>query len=156
VAPPKPTRDPGTELVRHLAKILDETGLTEIELEREGLKVRVSRSASPQATFQTGPMATAPNGPSLSLLPSPVPRPAERDGETITSPMVGSVYLQAQPGSPPFVRVGDEVSAGQTLLLVEAMKTMNPIPAPRTGKVLEILVADGQPVEYGEPLMIIE
>lgn len=155
MASARPPRDPEIELVRHLARILDDAGLTEIEVEREGVKVRVSRAAGSQTTLPPTPVtsvsAPPPSNQPLGLAP-PSPSP---NGETITSPMVGSVYLQAQPGSPPFVRVGDEVSAGQTLLLVEAMKTMNAISAPRAGTVLEILVADGQPVEYGEPLIVL-
>jgi acetyl-CoA carboxylase biotin carboxyl carrier protein len=82
--------------------------------------------------------------------------PAARKGDEVKSPMVGTVYLQAQPGSPPFIKVGDKVGEGQTLLIVEAMKTMNPIPAPRAGVVVEVLVGDAQPVEFGQPLVILE
>jgi acetyl-CoA carboxylase biotin carboxyl carrier protein len=143
---------PTTTLVRELAEILNETGLTEIEVERDGVRVRVARSLAP-APVQA---FTAPAPTSFTPAAASVAEPeAIRAGETVTSPMVGTVYLQAQPGSPPFVKLGDTVAAGQTLLLVEAMKTMNPITAPRAGTVLEMLVADAQPVEFGEPLVVI-
>jgi len=141
-------------LVRRLAAILNATGLTEIEVERGELRIKVVRSAPPAAPA-SGSVATAPAGQAVQ----PGPRAsseAEATGEVIKSPMVGTVYLQPQPGAEPFVRVGDEVAEGQTLLIVEAMKTMNPIPAPRAGRILEFLVADGQPVEFGEPLAVIE
>ena len=146
-----------SRMVRKLADILNQTGLTEIEVEREGLKIRVARTvthstmayapppslATPTATLQASPVAVA---------PSPA---TDEAGETVKSPMVGTVYLQSQPGSPAFIRLGDTVSEGQTLLLVEAMKTMNPIASPRAGTVLRILVTDAQPVEYGEPLIVL-
>ncbi len=130
-------------LVRRLADILNETGLSEIEVERDGMKVRVAKTLSAPATVYAAQPA-----------PAPVAAPAYA-GEVVKSPMVGTVYLQPQPGAPPFARVGDTVSAGQTLLLVEAMKTMNPITAPKAGKIVEFLVADAQPVEFGEPLVVI-
>ena len=139
--------------VRELADILNDTGLSEIEVEREGLKIRVAKSIGPIAPIyaQASPVAPATTGPAPN--PEAVgPAPA---GEIVTSPMVGTIYLQPQPGAPPFIKAGDTVAAGQTLLLVEAMKTMNPITAPKAGKVVEILVADAQPVEFGEPLAII-
>ena len=138
-------------LVRDLADVLNETGLTEIEVERGDLRVRVAKTlvaAAAPAAFPATVVASAPAAPAAAS-------PAKAVGEAVKSPMVGTVYLQAQPGAPPFVRVGDRVSQGQTLLLVEAMKTMNPIGAPRDGVVLELLVADGQPVEYGEPLAVL-
>lgn len=144
---------PATALVRELAEILNETGLSEIEVERDGLRVRVARSLSVSVPAFAAP-ASIPNVAAPPAAPVAEP-PMARSGETVTSPMVGTVYLQAQPGSPPFVTVGDTVAAGQTLLLVEAMKTMNPITAPRAGTVLEMLVADAQPVEFGEPLVVI-
>jgi acetyl-CoA carboxylase biotin carboxyl carrier protein len=145
---------PATALVRELAEILNETGLSEIEVERDGQRVRVARAPAP-AVVQTIASAPAPVS-----APSPTPAPlaepeAGRTGETVTSPMVGTVYLQPQPGTPAYVKVGDSVAAGQTLLLIEAMKTMNPISAPRAGTVLELLVVDAQPVEFGEPLVVI-
>ena len=138
-----------TRLVRKLAGILKETDLTEIEVERGDLRIRVAR----ELTVAAAPVAPAASTPAASEEAAP---PAEHDGETVPSPMVGTVYLQPQPGSEPFIRVGSIVTEGQTLLIVEAMKTMNPIPAPRDGKVVKILVADAQPVEFGEPLVVIE
>jgi acetyl-CoA carboxylase biotin carboxyl carrier protein len=145
-----------TRLVRELADVLIETGLTEIEMERGDLKIRVVKQAAvaPATVYAAPPMAAAP-APAATSTGAPSAAPAESRGDTIKSPMVGTVYLQAQPGSPPFARAGDTVSEGQTILLVEAMKTMNPIVAPRGGTIVEILVGDSQPVEYGEPLAII-
>ncbi|MEO8926017.1 MAG: acetyl-CoA carboxylase biotin carboxyl carrier protein [Caulobacteraceae bacterium] len=140
-------------LVRELAAILNETGLSEIEVEREGLKLRVAKTlAAPTTVFAAAPAALP--APPVAAPSAPAPEPV-RAGDVVTSPMVGTVYLQPQPGSPPFAGVGDQVSEGQTLLLVEAMKTMNPIVAPRAGRIVEFLVADAQPVEYGEPLVVI-
>ncbi|MGI8840543.1 MAG: acetyl-CoA carboxylase biotin carboxyl carrier protein [Caulobacteraceae bacterium] len=156
--PKAPTDRFDARLVRELAAILGETGLTEIEVEREGLKVRVAR------TLAAAPIQVAQTPAALPALPTAAPapgasggRPAEpaRPGDLVKSPMVGTVYLQAQPGAPPFAAVGDAVSEGQTLLLIEAMKTMNPIVAPRSGVIVEFLVGDAQPVEYGEPLVVI-
>lgn len=138
-----------TRLVRKLAGILKETDLTEIEVERGDLRIRVAR----ELTVAAAPVAPTASTPAASDEAAPA---AEHDGETVPSPMVGTVYLQPQPGSEPFIRVGSVVTEGQTLLIVEAMKTMNPIPAPRDGKVVKILVADAQPVEFGEPLVVIE
>ena len=142
-------------LVRELAAILTEAGLSEIEVEREGLKVRVVRTLAPATALHAQAPATPPPAPpAVTAAAGPTPEPT-RVGDVVKSPMVGTVYLQAQPGSPPFANLGDQVAEGQTLLLVEAMKTMNPIVAPRAGKILEFLVADAQPVEYGEPLVVI-
>ncbi|MBA4792524.1 acetyl-CoA carboxylase biotin carboxyl carrier protein [Phenylobacterium sp.] len=154
---PKAPADPiDARLVRKLADILTETGLTEIEVERDDLKIRVARQVTVSATV-AAPAHAAP-APALAAAPpvaeAPVVAPARDDA--VKSPMVGTVYLQPQPGAPAFVKVGDTVQAGQTLLIIEAMKTMNPIPAPRGGKVAEILVEDAQPVEFGEPLVVIE
>lgn len=140
-----------SELVRALAGLLDETNLTEIEYDIGTLRIRVARQAPPAIGYAAAaPMAAqAPAGAQaaadLSAHPGAVP-----------SPMVGVVYLAQEPGAAPFVSVGDTVSEGQTLLLIEAMKTFNPIRAPRGGKVTRILVSDGHPVEFGEPLVIIE
>lgn len=146
-------------LVRKLADILTDTGLTEIEVEQEGLRIRVARelTAAPAAvTYAAAPVA-APVAVAAPPLAAAAPEaPAAPAGETVKSPMVGTVYLQPKPGDEPFIRVGDKVSAGQTLLIVEAMKTMNPIASPRAGVVLAILVDDAQPVEFGEPLVILE
>jgi len=141
--------------IRELADILNEAGLTEIEIDQGGARIRIAKAPAPIAAWSSTP---APSGAPAQPYPAPVPAAAQGDGaagETITSPMVGTVYLQAQPGAEPFVKVGDVVAEGQTLLLVEAMKTMNPIAAPRAGRVIEFLVADAQPVEFGEPLMIL-
>jgi len=152
-----------TRLVRKLADILADTGLTEIEVEQGDLKIRVAREvtvAPQQMTYAPAPVAATPAPAAAALVAaSPAAAPAAdapQRGEVVKSPMVGTVYLQAQPGSPSFIKVGDTVSAGQTLLIIEAMKTMNPIPAPAAGVVLQILVEDGQPVEFGEPLVIVE
>ena len=132
------------DLVRQLAALLDETGLNEIEYANDGLTVRVVKNVG--AT----PFVTAP-APAETA-------PASRSDHpgAITSPMVGVVHTSADPHSPPFVKIGDEVSEGQTLVLIEAMKVFNPIVAPNAGKVTQILVANGTPVEFGEPLVIIE
>lgn len=151
-----------TRVVRKLADILRDTGLTEIEVEKSGLKIRVAREVTVAATTAmvqaAAPVAVAPAAP-VAAAPAEAPAPAApamAAGEQVKSPMVGTVYMQPQPGAEPFIRVGQSVAQGQTLLIVEAMKTMNPIPAPRAGKIVEILVSDAQPVEFGEPLVIIE
>jgi acetyl-CoA carboxylase biotin carboxyl carrier protein len=139
------------DLIRELAALLDETGLTEIEIEHEGGRVRVKRGASPKGMM-------------LAEIPAAESREKPGDGPdefvlhpgTVTSPMVGTAYRSPEPGATPFVEVGSRVTAGQTLLIIEAMKTMNQIPSPRAGTVVAILVEDGQPVEYGEPLAVIE
>ena len=138
-----------TRLVRKLADILTETGLSEIEVEQGDLKIRVAKTltAAPVQQVVAAPVAAAPAAEAA---------PAVAAGDAVKSPMVGTVYLQPNPGSPAFVKVGDTVEAGQTMFIVEAMKTMNPIPAPRGGKIVQILVEDAQPVEFGEPLAIIE
>ena len=148
------------KLVRKLADILTDTGLTEIEVEQGGLKIRVAREISVAAgpvhyAAAPAPMATPAAAPAPTAA-APAPAAEPERGEQIKSPMVGTVYLQPQPGAPSFVKVGDQVSAGQTLLIIEAMKTMNPIPAPKGGTVLKVLVEDGQPVEFGEALVVIE
>src|SRR5579871_5256254 len=131
-------------LVRELALLLDETSLTEIEIERAGLRLRVARNISVAATMPAA-AAAAPAGADMSKHPG-----------AVTSPMVGTAYWAPEPGAKPFIEVGSKVSVGQTLLIIEAMKTMNQIPSPRAGTVTQILVEDGQPVEFGEPLVIIE
>ncbi len=139
-------------LVRDLADVLNETGLTEIEVERGDLRIRVAKTLTAAVAPAAIPATVIT---SAGVEPAAAPVAAPKAGDAVKSPMVGTVYLQSQPGAAPFVRVGDRVSQGQTLLLVEAMKTMNPIGAPRDGVVLELLVADGQPVEYGEPLAVL-
>jgi len=156
---PKAPADPiDSRLVRKLADILTETGLSEIEVEHGGLKIRVAKNliAAPQVHY-AAPAPVAAPAPALAA-PTAAPAaaaPARAAGDEVKSPMVGTVYLQPNPGSPPFVKVGDTVEAGQTLFIIEAMKTMNPVPAPRAGKIVEVLVEDGTPVEFGEPLAII-
>jgi acetyl-CoA carboxylase biotin carboxyl carrier protein len=148
------TVDPA--VIKQLAALLDETGLGEIEIEQEGQRVRVSRGTS-AAAVHGGAFHMAPPTAAAVTPPSndPGARPAGPHPGTLTSPMVGTVYVGPSPGAPPFVKLGDEVKEGQTLLIVEAMKTMNPIVAPSSGKILEIFIRDAQPVEYGEPLLVI-
>ena len=140
-------------LIRELALLLDETSLTEIEIEREGLRVRVARNVTIAASMPANlqPTASAPAG----AAPAAVADLAKHPG-VVPSPMVGTAYWASEPGAKPFIEVGTKVSVGQTLLIIEAMKTMNQIPSPRAGTVTQILVEDGQPVEFGEPLVIIE
>jgi acetyl-CoA carboxylase biotin carboxyl carrier protein len=139
-------------LIRELALLLDETSLTEIEIERAGLRLRVARNvsiaAAMPASFQ--PAASAPA--SAAVVAADI---AKHPG-VVPSPMVGTAYWASEPGAKPFIEIGTKVSVGQTLLIIEAMKTMNQIPSPRAGTVTQILVEDGQPVEFGEPLVIIE
>jgi acetyl-CoA carboxylase biotin carboxyl carrier protein len=139
------------DVIRELAKLLDETGLTEIEYQREGTSIRVARHAAAAAgrTFIADAQPAPPSAPAASADPAAHPG-------AVTSPMVGTAYLAPTPGAKPFVDVGSQVKAGDTLIIIEAMKTMNQIPAPRSGTVTQILVENGQPVEFGEPLMIIE
>jgi acetyl-CoA carboxylase biotin carboxyl carrier protein len=139
-------------LIRELALLLDETNLTEIEIERAGLRVRVARNISIAASMPPGIQpAAAP----VAVAPVAVADIAKHPG-VVPSPMVGTAYWASEPGAKPFIEVGTKVSVGQTLLIIEAMKTMNQIPSPRAGTVTQILVEDGQPVEFGEPLVIIE
>jgi acetyl-CoA carboxylase biotin carboxyl carrier protein len=140
-------------LIRELALLLDETNLTEIEIERSGLRVRVARNISIAASVPAGYQPAAPL-PAIAAS-APLADVAKHPG-VVPSPMVGTVYWASEPGARPFVEVGSKVTAGQTLVIIEAMKTMNQIPAPRAGTVTQILVEDGTPVEYGEPLVIIE
>jgi acetyl-CoA carboxylase biotin carboxyl carrier protein len=140
-------------LIRRLSDLLEETGLSEIEYEAEGHRIRVARNSLAPAVF--APAAA----PAAACRPDTVEAPT--DGEAalanaVAAPMVGTVYVSAEPGSAPFVSVDDQVEQGQTLVIIEAMKVMNPIPSPRAGTVKRILIQDGQPVEFGEPLMVIE
>jgi acetyl-CoA carboxylase biotin carboxyl carrier protein len=155
-APPRASAAIDPEMVRTLADILLETGLSEIEVEQHGLRIRVARAPAPAATTVYAAPPTIASTPAAQAPATSAAEDALARGETVRSPMVGTTYLKPQPEAEPFVRVGDRVSAGQTLLIVEAMKTMNPIPAPRDGVVLAILVDDAQPVEFGEPLVVIE
>jgi acetyl-CoA carboxylase biotin carboxyl carrier protein len=141
-------------LIRELALLLDETSLTEIEIERAGLRLRVARNISIAATTAM-PIAAA--APALATAPTaPAAADLSKHPGAVTSPMVGTAYWAPEPGAKPFIEVGSKVSVGQTLLIIEAMKTMNQIPSTRAGTVTQILVEDGQPVEFGEPLVIIE
>ncbi|WGD48825.1 acetyl-CoA carboxylase biotin carboxyl carrier protein [Bradyrhizobium sp. CB1650] len=145
-------------LVRELALLLDETSLTEIEIERAGFRLRVARNISVAATMPMQVAAAAPAMPVAAAAVAPAasaPDMSKHPG-AVSSPMVGTAYWAPEPGAKPFIEVGTKVSIGQTLLIIEAMKTMNQIPSPRAGTVTQILVEDGQPVEYGEPLVIIE
>ena len=151
------------DLVRDLAAIMRDSGLTEIELERGGLKVKLSRGAVMQVAAPQALQSYAPPPPAALPAPTPLAEtapPAAIDLRThpgaVNSPMVGTAFLSPEPGAAPFVKPGDSVTEGQTLMVVEAMKTFNPIPAPRAGKITAILVTDAQPVEFGEPLLIIE
>jgi len=147
-------RSDDNALIRELALLLDETNLTEIEIERAGLRVRVARNISIAASLPPN-YAPAAGAPVAAAGPAPVADIAKHPG-VVPSPMVGTVYWASEPGAKPFVEVGSKVTAGQTLVIIEAMKTMNQIPSPRDGTVTQILIEDGQPVEFGEPLVIIE
>jgi acetyl-CoA carboxylase biotin carboxyl carrier protein len=138
------------QVVRALANLLDETGLTEIEIEQGGLRVRVARQHATHAGHAPAVTVPHPAAPIPGLID-----PAQHPG-VVTSPMVGTAYRSPEPGAKPFIEVGSAVEAGATLLIIEAMKTMNQIPAPRSGTVVQILFEDAQPVEFGEPLLIIE
>lgn len=148
------------DLVRELAKVLSDEGLTEIEVEHGELRLRLARTqtvAAAPIAYAPAPVA-APVAP-VAAAPAAAPVSAKDlrdDKRAVTSPMVGTAYLSPEPGAKLFVKVGDTVAEGQTLLIVEAMKTFNPIVAPRAGKVVEIIVGDGQPVEFGQPLMLVE
>ncbi|MGA2055167.1 MAG: acetyl-CoA carboxylase biotin carboxyl carrier protein [Bradyrhizobium sp.] len=145
-------------LIRELALLLDETSLTEIEIERAGLRVRVARNVSIAASVPVAaPVAAAPSAaPGLATAAAATTADFSKHPGAVPSPMVGTAYLASEPGAKPFIDVGSKVSVGQTLLIIEAMKTMNQIPSTRAGTVTQILVEDGQPVEFGEPLVIIE
>jgi acetyl-CoA carboxylase biotin carboxyl carrier protein len=145
-------------LIRELALLLDETSLTEIEIERSGLRVRVARNVSVAAAAPAVFQGTAPAQVVQAAAAAAVAAVADiaKHPGVVPSPMVGTVYWASEPGAKPFIEVGAKVSVGQTLLIIEAMKTMNQIPSPRAGTVTQILVEDGQPVEFGEPLVIIE
>jgi acetyl-CoA carboxylase biotin carboxyl carrier protein len=140
-------------LVRKLAELLQQTGLTEIEYENGPQRIRVNRQTLAAAPAASPPAAVP--APAAPVAAAPAPAGGPPPG-ALTSPMVGTVYISPEPGAEPFVKVGDRVTKGQTVLIIEAMKVMNPIPAPAGGTVREIMVADGRPVEYGEVLMIID
>jgi acetyl-CoA carboxylase biotin carboxyl carrier protein len=146
-----------TGLVRELAAILREADLGEIEVEHEGLRIRVSKPAAPvvQAAM-AAPMSVAAAAAAPAPAAAPVEAAAAASDNAIKSPMVGTAYLSPEPGAKAFINVGDKVKKGDTLMLVEAMKTFNPVEADRAGTVKAIYVTDSQPVEYGEPLILIE
>jgi acetyl-CoA carboxylase biotin carboxyl carrier protein len=152
-----------TKLVKDLAKILRDTDLSEIEVENDGVRVRVARQANvvqaaapaPAPNSVYVPSAPAPANNSSAAAASPAADIAKNPG-MVPSPMVGTIYAQPEPGAASFIKVGDSVTEGRTLFIIEAMKTMNPVPSPRTGTVTAILVHDSQPVEFGEPLCVIE
>ncbi|WP_417453711.1 acetyl-CoA carboxylase biotin carboxyl carrier protein [Kiloniella sp.] len=139
------------KVIRTLAGLLDETDLSEIEYEADGHRIRLVRGGT--VVHAAAPVAVAPAAAAAA------PAASDAGGvpaNAITSPMVGTAYLSGEPGAPTFVKVGDSVTEGQTLLILEAMKVMNPLPSPKSGVVKQILVSDGQPIEFGEPLMVIE
>ena len=138
-------------MIREMAALLDETGLGEIEYETEEVRIRVAKPGSAPVTSIIAPPAAAP-----AAAAEPAATPAGDLPGTVPSPMVGTAYLTPEPGAEPFVRQGDTVRKGQTIAIVEAMKVMNPIPAPRDGTVAKIMISNGQPVEFGEPLMVLE
>lgn len=145
------------DLIRDLATLLDQTNLSEIEIERAGLRIRVARNITMSAIMPSA-HAAAPvlAAPASVAGAAPAAADLSKHPGAVPSPMVGTAYVAAEPGAKPFVEVGSKVKAGDTLLIIEAMKTMNQIPAPRAGTVTQIMIEDGQPVEYGEPLVIIE
>jgi acetyl-CoA carboxylase biotin carboxyl carrier protein len=164
-APAKPTpraplNDPDLDLISSLAEILNSTGLTEIELDRKGTKVRVAKTVTTITSVAAAP-APAVHTPHAHAAPASESAPAAKTASgdhpgTVKSPMVGTVYRAPSPGAANFVDIGAMVKEGQTLLIIEAMKTMNQIHAPRSGKVTHVFVDNGHPVEYGEPLVVIE
>jgi acetyl-CoA carboxylase biotin carboxyl carrier protein len=137
------------EAIRALSDLLAETGLTEIEVEQNGARIRVARAGA-MATMAAAPISAAP-----APAAAPVAAPSGPQPGAVTSPMVGTVYSAPEPGKPPFVKIGQQIKEGDTLFIVEAMKTMNPIPAPRSGTIKEICVEDGSPVEFGQTLLIL-
>ncbi|TNM65147.1 acetyl-CoA carboxylase biotin carboxyl carrier protein [Aliirhizobium smilacinae] len=141
-------------LIRDLANILNETDLTEIEVEQDDLRIRVSRQSATQ--YVQAPLATAAPVAAAAAPAVAAPVAAADNKNAVPAPMVGTAYLAPAPGAKAFIEIGATVKEGQTLVIIEAMKTMNQIPAPRSGKVTEILITDGQPVEYGQPLVIVE
>lgn len=147
------------QLIRDLAKILDETNLTDIEVEQDSMRIRVSRQPAPAQPYAAvaGPAATGTQQPAADAAEPGAPaRTSDVAKNAVPSPMVGTAYSAPSPGAQPFVQIGQTVSEGQTLLIIEAMKTMNQIPSPRSGTVTAILFDDAQPVEFGEPLVVIE
>ena len=147
--------DVDDDLIRRLAQLMNETGLSEIEVADGDRSLRVARPVATSAAVVAAAPPVAAAAPSVAEHPN-APTPAKPPVGAVTSPMVGTVYLASEPGAPPFVKTGDRVAEGDTLLIVEAMKVMNPIRAPQAGTIREILVQDSQPVEFGEMLLILE
>ena len=149
-----------TELVRELAKVLAEQGLTEIEVEHGDLRLRLARTVqaapAPMAYAPAPALAAAPVAAAQVEAAKPIAKDLRSDPRAVVSPMVGTAYMSPEPGSAVFVKVGDTVTEGQTLLIIEAMKTFNPISAPRAGKIVQLIVSDAQPVEFGEALLLLE
>lgn len=144
------------DLVRYLAQLLDETGLSDLEYEKGDARIRVGKHLSPaQGGVLIAPQAVPAAANATPAAAPAAAAPAVVEGTPVPSPMVGTVYLGADPNSPPFVKVGDKVKKGQTLLIIEAMKVMNPIPSPADGVVKEIKAKNGQPVEFGETLVVL-
>jgi acetyl-CoA carboxylase biotin carboxyl carrier protein len=143
-----------SELVLTLASLLERTGLTEIEYAVGDRRIRIAKTVAAATVAMPAPAAAASAAPAQ---PSPQAAPALADHPgAVKSPMVGTAYLAAQPGAPPFVKIGDSIAEGEVILIIEAMKVMNQIRAPRAGRVAQILVADAEPVEYGQVLMVLE
>ena len=153
---------PDSKTIKEIAELLNDTGLSEIEVETGDLRIRVARQATAvTATIPApAPVAAAPAAAPAPAAEAPAPAPAPSNAAdhpgAVKSPMVGTAYLAPEPGAAEFIKVGDQVSAGQTLVIIEAMKTMNPIAAPKAGKIVDIIVANEQPVEFDEVLVIIE
>lgn len=143
--------DVNEDFIRTLAELLKDTGLTEIEYETDNQRLRLARAVVAPAVVATPPV-TPPPVPTES--PATPPQPASAPEDALTSPMVGTAYLAPEPGAANFIKVGDSVSEGQTLMILEAMKVMNPLPSPKSGVIKKILVQDNQPVEFGEPLIV--
>jgi len=146
----------GSAFVQELADILESAGLVELEYETEEVSIRLSRASSVATPVMTTAPVAAPAAPAASPAPSDAPVDAANHPGAVTSPMVGTAYLAPEPGASDFVKEGDNVKEGQTLLIIEAMKVMNPITAPKAGVVKSIIISNAQPVEYGEALVIIE
>ena len=151
-----PAFDIDADMIRRLAGLIDETGLTEIEFDDGRKRIRVARTAAQTTTLMPQAAAAPPPAPVEQAAEPTAPALDRTHPGAVTSPMVGTAYLGAEPGAPSFVKVGDRIAKGDTLLIVEAMKVMNQIPAPRGGTVKQIVVANGSPVEFGELLMIVE
>jgi len=148
-------QSPEQKIIRDLAELLNETGLSEIEIEKDGLKVRVARSLTIAASHIAAPLSASSATASTSGASAAANDPAKHPG-AVKSPMVGTAYRSPEPSAPPFIEIGSRVQQGDTILIIEAMKTMNQIPAPRSGTVTAVFFENGQPVEFGEVLAVIE